>query len=91
MVNFILFILVSVKCRLQTIKVQTEGKMQTEECSPRVKCRLKESTVYDCGLDLIVKRKSKVLSVLKLLIQSTNSKIMPTFTVGEVKVKKSKK
>ena len=51
----------------------------------------KESTVYDCGLDLIVKRKSKVLNVLKLLIQSTNSKIMPTFTVGEVKVKKSKK
>ena len=47
MVNF-LFISVSVECRLQTSKgggeggkeqtEQTEGKMQTEDCRPGVKC-----------------------------------------------------
>ena len=78
------FILVSVKCRLQTSdcrlqtsdcrlqtggKVQTEGKMQTEDCRPGVKCRL--GSVYDCSIDLIVKHKSEVLNILKLLIQST--------------------
>ena len=57
-------------CRLQTGgKVQTEGKMQTEDCRPGVKCRL--GSVYDCSVDLIVKRKSEVLNILKLLIQST--------------------
>ena len=71
------FILVSVKrrlhtsdCRLQTGgKVQTEGKMQTEDCRPGVKCRL--GSVYDRSIDLIVKHKSEVLNILKLLIQST--------------------
>ena len=44
MVNFFLFISVSVECRLQTSKggeggkEQTEGKMQTEDCRPGVKC-----------------------------------------------------
>ena len=71
------FILVSVKRRLQTSdcrlqtggKVQTEGKMQTEDCRPGVKCRL--GSVYDRSIDLIVKHKSEVLNILKLLIQST--------------------
>ena len=78
------FILVSVKCRLQTSdcrlqtsdcrlqtggKVQTEGKIQTEDCRPGVKCRL--GSVYDRSIDLIVKHKSEVLNILKLLIQST--------------------
>ena len=40
---------------------------------------LEESTVYDRGIDLIVRCKSEVLNVLKLLIQSTDSKITPTF------------
>ena len=56
--------------RLQTGgKVQTEGKMQTEDCRPGVKCRL--GSVYDRSIDLIVKHKSEVLNILKLLIQST--------------------
>ena len=46
MVNFYLLISVSVECRLQTSKggggeggkEQTEGKMQTEDCRPGVKC-----------------------------------------------------
>ena len=78
------FILVSVKCRLQTSdcrlqtsdcrlqtggKVQTEGKIQTEDCRPGVKCRL--GSVYDRSIELIVKHKSEVLNILKLLIQST--------------------
>ena len=58
--------------------------VQNADCIPELKCRLKtadqgwnanwvleESTVYDRGIDLIVKRKSEVLNVLKLLIQST--------------------
>ena len=57
-------------CRLQTGgKVQTEGKIQTEDCRPGVKCRL--GSVYDRSIDLIVKHKSEVLNILKLLIQST--------------------
>ena len=45
MVNFFLLMSVSVECRLQTSKgggeggkEQTEGKMQTEDCRPGVKC-----------------------------------------------------
>ena len=38
-VNFLLFILLSVKCRLQSKgKVHTEGKMQTKDCRPGAKC-----------------------------------------------------
>ena len=61
---------VNTDCRLQTGgKVKTEGKIQTEDCRPGVKCRL--GSVYDRSIDLIVKHKSEVLNILKLLIQST--------------------
>ena len=64
------FRLQTADCRLQTGgKVQTEGTMQTEDCRPGVKCRL--GSVYDRSIDLIVKHKSEVLNILKLLIQST--------------------
>ena len=60
MVNFFLFISVSVTFRLQT----ADWGWNAESV-------LKQSTFYDRGINLIVKRKSEALNVLKLLIQST--------------------
>ena len=68
MVNFLFFILVSVKRRLQTSDFG--GKVQIEDCRSGVKCRLGSKKI-NRGIDLIVKRKSEMLNVVKFLIQST--------------------
>ena len=62
MVNFSLTISVSVKrrpqssdCKLQTgDKVQTEGKMQTEDCRPEINCTLGHKTTRFTGKTLKV-------------------------------------